>query len=123
MTTKIAFVDVNSNEYYVAEKDVFKQVFDADIAKAKLYMPRTELVHSFDYVAHWSKRTLKIVDVKVLHHLVNDSDYFIKHQKQQKLFDKLDTLAADDIDSMPERQYRTWKKMKHYYTRTVTNGN
>jgi hypothetical protein len=86
MTVKVAIVDVITREYYIGDKNEFTPIFGHDIAKAKLYVVRPELLNTIEYVKQCSNRDLNLVDVKITHALIGDSDYagnyYAKFQKK-----------------------------------------
>jgi len=57
---KIAFVDIDTGEFYVKENSLTNWVFNSDVSRAKLYLARPEVREFFNYVAQNSKRNLKM---------------------------------------------------------------
>jgi hypothetical protein len=110
-TIKIAFVDVDTNEFFVKEN-----VFSFDMSKAKLYLARAEIREFFDYVKHNSKRNLKPVKIEVSYSLLGDSDYLDSlDQKEYNLYKMLDKQATTDIDAMKENDYLKWRSLRSKY--------
>jgi len=71
-TVKIAFVDSDTNEFYVRSNTETDFVFSRDVAKAKLYVMRSEIRQFFEYTAIYSNRNLKCVEVEVEFKVLGD---------------------------------------------------
>lgn len=110
---KIAFVDIDTGEFYVRENTIPGYIFSKDVAKANLYVTRSEVREYFDYVSYNSKRNLKCVEVEVTFKVLGDSDYLDRlNNRDFQLYKKLNQQAEDDIDSMSEDDYRKWKSLR-----------
>ena len=110
---KIAFVDIDTGEFYVKENSPNDWVFSSDVSRAKLYLARSEVREFFDYVAQYGKRNLKCVEVEVAFNVLGDSNYLDQlNDRDLQLYKKLNQQAEDDIDSMTEEDYRKWKSLR-----------
>jgi hypothetical protein len=110
---KIAFVDIDTGEFYVKENSPNDWVFSSDVSRAKLYLARSEVREFFDYVAQYSKRNLKCVEVEVAFNVLGDSGYLDQlNDRDFQLYKKLNQQAEDDVDAMTEEDYRKWKSLR-----------
>jgi hypothetical protein len=112
-TVKLAFVDADTGEFYVRENSMTDFVFSNDVAKAKLYVTRSEVREFFEYVSYNSKRNLKCVEVEVSFSVLGDSDYLDQLENRDlQLYKHLNKQAEDDIDAMSEEDYRKWRSLR-----------
>jgi len=110
---KIAFVDIDTGEFYVRENTIPGCIFSKDVAKAKMYVTRLEVREYFDYVSYNSKRNLKCVEVEVTFNVLGDSNYLDQlNNRDFQLYKKLNQQAEDDVDAMTEEDYRKWKSLR-----------
>lgn len=114
--TKIAFVDENTEEYYVGENKNGNSLFSKDITRAKLYVPQDQIRDLFGNITVISKRNLNCAEIEIT--LKNNGYSDILNQIDKKefiLYEKLDNEANQDLDGMTERDYRKWKSLKAKY--------
>jgi hypothetical protein len=110
---KIAFVDIATGEFYVKENSLNDWVFSSDVCRAKLYLARSEVREFFEYVAQYSKRNLKCVEVEVSFNVLGDSSYLNQlNNRDFQLYKKLNQQAENDVDAMTEEDYRKWKSLR-----------
>jgi len=118
-TVKLAFVDSDTGEFYVRENSMTDFVFSNDVAKAKLYVTRSEVREYFDYVSYNSNRNLKCVEVEVSFSVLGDSDYLDQLENRDlQLYKHLSKQAEDDIDAMSEDDYRKWLSLRSKFRDT-----
>jgi|AntAceMinimDraft_13_1070369.scaffolds.fasta_scaffold23267_3 hypothetical protein len=119
---KIAFVDIDTGEFYVKENSLTNWVFNSDVSRAKLYLARPEVREFFNYVAQNSKRNLKCVEVEVVFNVLGDSKYLdFLNNRDFQLYQKLNQQAEDNIDAMKETDYRKWKSLRLKFNNTKEN--
>lgn len=118
-TVKIAFVDIDTGEYYAGSNDRGHRVFSKDLAKAKLYMARPEIRNYFEYVTWNSNRNIKCQEMEVNFTVIGDSDYLDQLDNRDfELYKKLDKEADHDIDAMSEEDYRRWRSLRKKFQDT-----
>lgn len=114
--TKIAFVDIDTGEFYRDTKqDVHR--FTDDVTRAQLYHERKEIRQFFRVIGTESGRDLKCVEVKVEFLVCGDSDYIDWIEKQQAdqdwaAYEKLNQKAEKDVDAMSEKDFRAWRGLR-----------
>ena len=114
--TKIAFVDVDTGEFYRDTKEDAHR-FTGDITRSMLYHERKEIRQYFNIIANASGRNLKCVEVKVEFTVRGDSDYFDRLKKEDEnreliRYKNLCSKANKDVDSMTKREFRNWRFLK-----------
>jgi hypothetical protein len=118
--TKIAFVDENTEEYYVGENQNGNSLFSKDITRAKLYVPQDQIRDFFENVTVISKRNLKCVEIEITLKDNGYSDILNQIDKKEfELYERLNNKANQDLDGMTERDYRKWKSLNVKYRSMV----
>lgn len=92
-------------------------IFTKDLSRAKLYLPRKEIIQFYEFVSTESKRNIRPFEVEISYTISGESNFFeTLIEKETKLFEKLNKQAEKDVDSMSEKDYKKWKQLKRKLT-------